>query len=176
MTRAALAFVIVPALDLSRLTAGRLRFVWFVVLKVSQRNCAFARSASWNHLESERLMFALPGPSRMLRPELPYRNALSGTTANAAGLYQRFAVGLSRAPLARRSGRVACARSAEGPESCGVNGCPLYMVPVPANCQPRTSMFRRNGNCQAKFMLNTWRMSKSDRPRSDFRLSESCAP
>jgi hypothetical protein len=66
-----LALVIVPAFDLSRLMAGRLRFEWLVVLNVSQRSCARLFSDIRKKRESARLIVVVPGPSSMLRPELP---------------------------------------------------------------------------------------------------------
>src|SRR5258708_30488110 len=119
-----------------------------------------------------RFMAMVPGPSRMLRPEFPNRKGLSGPVWNAPRLNHELADGLGRPPFAVRSGRVACPKSADGPDNCGVKGAPLYTVPLPASCHPRTRKFWLKGSRQAKFMLNTWRMSKFDRPRSAFRSSE----
>src|SRR5258708_28191677 len=106
-------------------------------------------------------MASVPGPSRIVRPEFPKRNALSGTVTKADKSNQPLGPGFGSDPLAIRSGRVACARSAEGPESCGVNGCPLYAAPVPASRHSRRDTLLRNGDRHAKVMLDTWRISQS---------------
>src|SRR5882724_3481784 len=121
-----------------------------------------------NSRDSARFAATAPGPSRMLRPEFPNRKALSGTVVNAPRLNHRLADGLGTLPVAVRSGRVAWPKSADGPDNCGVKGAPLYAAPLPASCHPRTRKFWLKGIRQAKFMLNTWRMSKFDRPRSEF--------
>ena len=52
-------------------------------------------------------MFTVPGPSRMLRPELPKRYAPSGTAGNTVRLNHWSTVGFSIVPLRQRSGRLA---------------------------------------------------------------------
>ncbi len=49
------------------------------------------------------------------------------------------------------------------------------MVLVPEICQLRSSRLREKPGCQMKLAAKEWPISKSDRPRSPFRLRESCA-
>src|SRR5262244_3822761 len=120
-------------------------------------------------------MMIVPGPSRMLRPELPNRYEPVGTTTKALRSNHLSTVGLSTEPLAMRSGRVASPLAKFTVATRGVKGCPLYIVLVPANCQSRPSQCFVNCGDQMKLPAKVWPMSKSERPRSSFRLRESCA-
>src|SRR5438105_3929978 len=106
MMRAACAPVMVAAPIVSTCLLGRLKFERLVKLKASQRNWALARSVMLKRLLNERLNAMKPGPSRIFRPELPKRNALVGTTGNAARLNQACGVGFGTLPLVMRSGLV----------------------------------------------------------------------
>ena len=48
-------------------------------------------------------------------------------------------------------------------------------MPVPAICQSRNTMLREKLGDQLKVEEKVWPMSKSLRPRSPFKLRESCA-
>jgi hypothetical protein len=96
--------------------------VWLTTLNASQRNCAPARSLIRNRLLAERLMVIKPGPSKMFRPELPKRKAVSGTTGNALTSKQRSGDGFGTVPVAMRSGRVGSPRSVLPADVCGVKG------------------------------------------------------
>src|SRR5689334_5556931 len=71
ITLAACAPVMLAAPSVSTCLLGRLKLARLVKLNVSQRNWAFARSASVKRLLKARLNAMKPGPSRISRPELP---------------------------------------------------------------------------------------------------------
>src|SRR4029453_1214576 len=56
---------------------GRRKFGWFRALNDSKRNWKFFCSWRRKFFMIERLKYDRPGPSRMLRPELPYTNDLN---------------------------------------------------------------------------------------------------
>ena len=60
-----------PAAVSLKLRSGIRKFGWLKMLNVSQRNWTNFRSPTVNRLSMLRLMFCVPGASRMLRPELP---------------------------------------------------------------------------------------------------------
>src|SRR5690242_17852993 len=115
-------------------------------------------------------MATVPGPSRILRPELPKANKPDGTAGKAETSYHRSGVGFGTVPLAMRFGRLASPRFRFTLLTCGVNGAPVRATPLPANCQPRTKEFCFHGATQEKAVVKEWPMSKSDRPRSPWRL------
>ena len=72
--------------------------------------------------DSATFMSNVPGPSKILRPELPNAKALSGTVVKALRSNQSKEVGCDRDPFAMRFGRLASAKSTFAPEMYGVNG------------------------------------------------------
>src|ERR1022692_2069655 len=86
---------------------GRPRLVWFVMLNDSQRNCTASVSPSRKRLDKDVLSAKVPGPSRMFRPELPYRKAPTGNTGNAVRSNHWSGEGFGSVPLAMRLGRPA---------------------------------------------------------------------
>src|SRR5437868_3071449 len=91
-------------------------------------------------LDSERFVAKLPGPVRMLRPELPNRYAPVGTTGNAERSNQRSGVGLSSEPSLIRFGRVASPRFTLELVVRGVKGDPVEACTEPASCHPRSNV------------------------------------
>src|SRR5438552_2665748 len=94
------------------------------MLKASHRNCTRFRSPTGIFLNRLRLIFCVPGPSRIPRPEFPGANGRKpyasgeqlvrliqpGTCTNAAGLYQgkstpRLPLPVTFVPVAIRLGR-----------------------------------------------------------------------
>src|SRR5580704_6010408 len=114
-------------------------------LKASHRTCRRLLSRSAKFRESDILSVSKPGPSRILRPEVPNRYELVGTAENAATLYQSCGVGFGAVPLAVRLCRLASPKSRFAALSVKVNGRPVRAMPVPASCQPRTKTLYRRG-------------------------------
>ena len=86
---------------------GRLKFTRLVRLKFSQRNCSALVSEKRKRRDRLALRLAVPGPSMMLRPELPKRNEPTGTTGNAERSNHWSGVGFDSLPEPTRSGREA---------------------------------------------------------------------
>src|SRR5262249_32177540 len=80
-----------------------------------------------------------PGPSRMLRPELP--NVFAGCTTKSAALNHRFTLrwDAGRTPVPTRFGRASVAASPvfDGSKpTATVKGMPDCSAAMPDNCQP----------------------------------------
>src|SRR5262245_4390625 len=105
MMRAGPAVVMTPGVPALMVAAGSPKFVEFVKLKNSERNCNRFCSANWKSLKAPKSQLNSRGPRRTLRPELPIENGPceDGATKQLVS-NQRSRVGLLRAPLQIRSG------------------------------------------------------------------------
>lgn len=88
---------------------GYLRLGWLRALNPSSRNSRLFRSPILKILDTARLSVTLPGPSRMLRPELP--NVPDAGTEKHEASNHRWMVRFEIAPLQVRLGRVGCRKS-----------------------------------------------------------------
>ena len=96
-----LTFVLltVPNAALLTLTFGAAKCGEFVRLKASARNCATNRSVMLKSRNRLRSRFRRPGPSRMLRPDVPKRTSSTGANAlvskNWSGLSGNLSTSIS---------------------------------------------------------------------------------
>ena len=116
---------------MSTCVVGMLKLVRLVTLNASARN--WRAFVSLKRKRRDRPVFKLnvPGPSKILRPELPYRNARSGTTGKAERSNHASGEGFAIAPFATRLGRAAPPVLISKLATFGVNGAPVYAVVVP---------------------------------------------
>src|SRR5215469_4847621 len=85
---------VLPVAGAGATAAGLLKSGVLNRLKNSARSCRFFDSVSWKFLKTEKSMFLVPGPCRMLRPEFPHcplaSEPVRGMLTNAEVLNHSF--------------------------------------------------------------------------------------
>src|SRR5271157_1115225 len=132
--------VICPAVLVSTLELGPPRFSLLNALKTSQRNSSLARSVIAKDFANDRSTEPKPGPSNMLRPELPY--VYRAGTVKSAGLNHMLRLGLDTFPLPIRSGLSEITEFSEALLARdGVKYIPASKLKIPLSVHPPAMAF-----------------------------------